>query len=183
MKTLQELSSKIESENEMFDKASIPEKRMIIAQDCIDRLRLGSFKAYTGQTCRFINSVKGNSIKEMLETQIYEDCKACAKGGLFLSYVGRVNKFDYCDLENNSNHNSAEMVKLLQLFDEDQLYAIEVAFEGRCIFEIDSYLEFFDVKDLEILEYFFSFYIKSDDRLIAICKNIISNNGEFVWRD
>jgi hypothetical protein len=184
------LKEKIEAENEAFEQMTNAEKRVRIAEDCIERIRLEQITASKGMVVEFgFNKNKSENLKELLNDGI--QCKACAKGGLFLSYVGRVNNFEKCEIQNDNRENDNEHQKLLEVFDIKQLALIEAAFEGKPYLSVSlrgntqKYRKFFkkhggkyDYNDFE--------YPVSEDaddnnnRLIAICENIIANKGTFV---
>lgn len=107
-------------------------------------------------------------------------CTGCAKGGLFTSFVGRANHFKYGEIEDDNQLISSEHIKLLEIFSARQLSLIETAFEGS------QYLEEYEGKSISFSqkEYdravdFNMDYDDSDERLIAICQNIIDNKGTF----
>lgn len=201
---IKELAEKIKLENKAFAKASPEEKRVIIAQDCIARIRAKQIIAKRG---RFIGNydevlapLKNKSLKSVLNVNIPE-CEVCAKGGLFLSYVGRVNDFKTCRIDLGNSRYNNEHVKLLELFSLEQLSIIEIAFEGAKFITptFETYLEEQNFKKL--LTKAIDFYKKSgglvkpsgnpidveyetieldaEKRLIKICKNIIRNKGTF----
>lgn len=197
-KTLKQLVEEIEAGNEQFEKLPKSKKRVVIAQDCLDRIDIGHLRPRGG---RFINDehlsylVTGDYYKSIgkiknvescsLKTKFNEipQCSACAKGSLFLSLVGRVNKFDINDINfdnNNSSHDKSH-AKLLEIFDLKQLALIEFAFEGSQYIRVDS-----EGKDIKFsnktknkIHMFHNSYYGSTDLMVAICKNIIENKGTF----
>jgi len=161
---------RIEKTNELFNNSSKAEKRVMIAQDCIDRIKATLLEPQTQRLIRLpdfanVNKENVNSIT----------CEVCAKGGLFASYVGRVNNFDESCVISNDEKNPAH-TKLLEIFTLEQLAIIEYAFEGT------QYIYSISISDsmCSILESFYRHYVTDKERLIAICENIIKNNGDFV---
>jgi hypothetical protein len=195
---LAELNSKIEQSNEEFLQASPAKKRMILAQDVLDRIDIGQLKPdRLGSTVQMVTknhytdggyddvylayySNKDVSIKESLQNPTVQ-CQVCAKGGMFLSLIGRVNEFTWRDFSPFTNHNLPPQQKLLEIFSERMLAAIEAAFEGGTHVDVDllGRLLWVETDHFEFNRYYCN-YDNSNDRLKAICENIIQNEGSFV---
>ena len=161
---------RIEKTNELFNNSTPEQKRVMIAQDVIDRINVQLLTASKGRIIYLPQYANVN--KENVNSL---ECDVCAKGGLFASYIGRVNNFDEsCYISNNLNNPAHE--KLLEIFTLEQLAIIEFAFEGMlyigCV-DVDADLE-------DKIEEFYFQYEDANERLIAICENIIKNNGDFV---
>ena len=161
---------RIEKTNELFNNSTKAEKRVMIAQDCIDRIKVALLEPQGQRIIRLpdwanVNKENVNNIT----------CVVCAKGGLFASYVGRVNNFDESCAISNSEDNPAHK-KLLEIFTLEQLAIIEYAFEGT------QYIHSIDISDNlgGALREFYLDYGTDEERLIAICENIIKNNGDFI---
>ena len=157
---------KIEETNELFNKSTKAQKRVMIAQDCIDRINIRLLGARRGSIIRLNDNDRIN--KEILNNN---HCEVCAKGGLFVSYVGRVNNLDIFNLVSNEPDNRVHK-KLFEIFSLKQLATIEFAFEGfqYLLIKIDKPKELRD---------FYLLYENENERLIAICENIIANKGTF----
>jgi hypothetical protein len=161
---------RIEKTNELFNNSTPEQQRVMIAQDCINRIKIQLLKPQVSRIIRLpdwanVNKENVNSIT----------CEVCAKGGLLASYVGRVNSFNEPSCIPNNENNPAHN-KLLEIFTLEQLAIIEYAFEGT------KYIHSIDVPNSlgEKLKEFYQSYNNDEKRLIAICKNIIKNNGDFV---
>lgn len=167
-KELQQFIKKIEETNKIFNESTKAQKRVMIAQDCIDRIKCNLLTANTGS---FI-SYQGCKIDQKLVNTT--TCQVCAKGGLFASYIGRVNNFsDEC--LGNHERNEAHK-KLLEVFTLRQLAIIEYAFEGtQYIYSVSLTT---DMED-KLEEFYEENYEDDDQRLIKICENIIKNKGTF----
>lgn len=169
-KKLQEkLIKSIEKSNKIFNESTKAQKRVMIAQDCIDRLACKLLSANTGS---FITYEVGVVVTQERVNTI--GCEVCAKGGLFASYIGRVNNFSDNCLGNDENNKAHK--KLLEVFTLRQLAIIEYAFEGtQYIYSVN--IPHDTQNKLE------DFYIENsgddDQRLIKICENIIKNKGTF----
>ena len=184
MKTIQELANQIEEQNEIFENASKEEKIVMIAQDTIDRISAKCIRPVKGNLLIFYDDSDGKeseSFKDLVNTGFR--CNTCAKGGLFVSYVGRANKMLVEDVDISANdHSNSSMQKLLEIFTERQLALIEYAYEFHQYIDHDLQGEEieFDESTQERIEDFYFRYSENDDRLIAICENIIKNEGVFI---
>lgn len=185
--SIRKFAQEIEASNEAFNKMSKAEKRVQIARDCLKRIQLNQFNIHTGVTCWIDNNYDRNisnvSVKEILSKKRIPTCEVCAKGGLFLSYVGRVNDFTFGEIQNASSLHSTEMKKLREIFEDIQLEAIETAFEISII----SY-QYIDEDDIDFITSCANYRSRAElsedvEAMISICKNIIKNNGEFVPTD
>lgn len=205
--TVESLAKKIEADNAKFDKATDAEKRVIIAEDCLIRIELGQIRPETGNFCSMPPNQEVN-IKQILDVETQRVCSACAKGSLFMAYLGRVNNFTKHNLINGNEEDGKPHLKLLEIFDLSQLALIEFAFEGKLYINKESDLEDlyfdsvcnfrdkvikdnnFEVKRIEYDDYCHDIhfaecstevYTQFDYLMIkAICNNIIENKGEFV---
>jgi len=188
MKSIKKLAEFIEKSNVLFEAMTKDEKKVQIAKDCIERINLNQFIANTGN---FISDrtmdelrrkrVSSKSVKELINNSDFPECQVCAKGGLFLSYVGRVNQCNIIDIAVGNSIEDNSHKKLLEIFTERELAYIEFAFEGGQYISIDlngDYIHFTETESKRV----FNFYQRYDDvdkRLIAICQNIIRNKGIF----
>jgi len=167
-KKLQKFIKKIEETNKVFNESTKAQKRVMIAQDCIDRIGCNLIQANTGSFIVY----KGSNVNQARVNAT--TCEVCAKGGLLASYIGRVNNFnDEC--LGNSEDNEAHK-KLLEVFTLRQLAIIEYAFEGTqyiCSVSISH-----DMQN-KLEKFFNENYADDDKRLIKICENIIKNKGTF----
>ena len=161
---------RIEKTNELFNNSTPEQKRVMIAQDVIDRINAQLLVPKVQRLIRLPEYAKVN--QENVNTLT---CEVCAKGGLLASYVGRVNNFDEDSYISNTENNVAH-VKLLELFTLEQLAIIEYAFEGG------QYIHSVNIPSSfgTALRMFYENYETAEERLIAICENIIKNNGDFV---
>ena len=186
--TVESLAKKIDKDNEMFNKATKAQKRVIIAQDCLDRIKLEQIIPFSGRFC----DVKPNfeysdkNIKNELNSYKGVICSACAKGSLFMSYVGRTNKYNFNNIEGDNDRNNKDHSKLLQIFTLRQLALIEYVFEGTQHIHYDkkgeriTFYYYYDV--LEFRNKVFNLKGDGDKDtklMIAICNNIIENKGTF----
>jgi hypothetical protein len=214
-KAIQQLADRIEKENELFEAMTNDEKKVVIAQDCLVRIQAQQLVAYCGM---FLNNpMEFKSIDQPIQSQLNTpeveiQCEVCAKGSLFMSLIGRVNKFTYYDLQSGNSIEDAQHKKLLEIFTERELAYIELAFEGDQFIKRtipDEKGEFDDIYFTEenilkarefyakyggqywgSLDDYDAFDVAANDqedfaeenqeRLIAICENIIQNKGRFI---
>jgi hypothetical protein len=187
------LGELIKRNNEAFLLMSNAEKRVEVAKDTLLRIEMKQLDAYTGSIIHYLGDVKekyGESgIQDVINTDSKFTCQVCAKGAMFMSYVGRVNKMEFCEINTGNYGESSVHTKLGEIFSLEQLALIELAFEG------EQYLKYLNDEDdtygiapeniiLSDNEYnqaglFHNSYTNVDYRLVAICENIIDNEGTF----
>ncbi len=165
-----------------FNKLSASGKRITVAKDVIDRVKFGQIIPkkgdFMGDYSAIVNGKKCNDIVEESPLKNASmECHACGKGGLFLSYLGITEEVNlsYFNTFISAKLNSDAMIMLSKIFSLKQLTLIETAFEGR------SFTWNVTLKNSEIstcFQFKKKYYLEKD-RLIAICKNIIKNNGTF----
>ncbi len=171
---------------EKFNELTDSEKQIAVAKDVLYRINIKQLLPKKSLFCGFNNGViiDGEQLSTVLKRPNLQ-CTVCAKGGLFLSYIGIVNDYKLKDsrIHNGEANTSKEMDLLSDVFSKKQLTLIETSFEGRLYPWNESLTEKEENKCL-------AFYGKYKDTahegkldntvvLIAICKNIIKNKGEF----
>jgi hypothetical protein len=180
------LSDRIEAENELFNSMTKAEQRVVIAQDCLLRIASKQIRPTKQKFFWNLDVLKDNhnddSIKTVINSEEAPSCEVCAKGGLFLSVVGRVNQLKFSDINNSNELCSTSHEKLLEFFTAKQLAYIEYCFEGRQHLEYDEEKNEinFSMGERNNAYNFYSSFEYSEERLISICENIIKNKGEFV---
>ena len=179
-KTFEEFVKQIEKENEEFLNLPKNKKKVRLAQDVLTRLKFNNIKPLQGEFYRSNDVFK--SAKEILNN-FTNTCECCAKGSLFLSYIGRVNNYTFKNNQSWSllDKDGAEHQKLLEIFKIEELDAIEIAFEGR------SYLHVISEKEVnKVLAWRKKLKqgktLKGNTKILkAICNNIIKNDGKFIY--
>ncbi len=179
---------------EEFDALPLNEKQIAVAKDVIARIYIKQIIPLTGNFCEIFNNY-GSTYSTQLSEELKKpklQCHTCAKGGLFLAYIGIVNSYEIKGnvINNGENIDSNEMNLLSDVFSKEQLSLIETAFEGiyypwnkeitkeekeNCFLFRDNFLKSeyktpIDVEDKRERDF---------NVLIAICENIIENNGTF----
>jgi hypothetical protein len=173
--TLEQLNNNIQQDNEAFNKLSKSEKRVQIAKDVLDRIEIKQLTLKQGKILNLIDFRSYEydvSLKEVLNTQKVE-CTVCAKGGLFMGYVGRTNDFQVGSMDGDPSMTTSEMFKLRELFTQKQLNTIEYVFEGS------PYEGRFTTREATRAVAMCRKYNDSTERMQAICENIIRNKGAF----
>lgn len=162
----------VEKTNAKFDAATPAQKRVMIARDVINRIESKYIIADSGSFGRNIEGY--GQAKEFINTKT---CSVCAKGALFCSIVGRVNKFKLEEFDSNAETNgdieSKIHAPIREYFSDEQIALIETAFEG------EQYLESINIDTWEAVDFYEELRYSDHDRLIAICQNIIKNKGTF----
>mgnify|MGYP000678179363 CR=1 FL=1 len=185
IKSLKQLRERIEQSNDAFNKMTDAEKRVEIARDTLLRININKFNFNRTCTVDGLEDYTDSdyeSVKDIINTKSIPECTVCAKGAMFLSYVGRVNDFIIGDIDDFSCSDSSIVKKLNEIFELDQMHLIETAFETSIIHddEMDKPLY---AECEKVREIYRSKYWNKKDRLKSICKNIIKNNGTFVPQD
>ena len=182
------LKTIIKRKQKLFSKMSIVEKRIAIAKDVIERIKISQFLPEQGVFCEIdgddISEYEGKTITGEPITEVCDIvnskqyCSVCAKGGLFMSYVGYVDNLKIDDLTygtRKASLNGNEMRSLSKIFSQKQLSLIETTFENS---SYNWNVELSD-EEREICRRFHDKYRHTSERLIKIMKNIIKNNGTF----
>jgi hypothetical protein len=211
-KAIQQLADTIETENKLFNSLTNEEKKVVIARDCLIRIQAQQIIPYCGMFLNNPSDLKhiAQPIQSQLNTpEVGIYCEACAKGGLFLSYIGRVNQFNPSDLENGNHITDPQHQKLLEVFTERELAYIEYAFEGEQYIKApekdydngEEPIIFTEEERIKVREFYVQYggehwgdpkddtfsnasnegsEEETNERLIAICETIIRNKGEFI---
>lgn len=181
----------IEESNKAFSKMSKANQRVAIAKDVIMTIKAKKIKISQGSyvTNDELSEEIGNYEKpvelQKLLAKVDEPCEVCAKGAMFICDIMRRNDFKVSD---NTNIEDERIIskRLSQYFPQQQLDLIECAFEEGVQ---QDYTKTLSIRNddgnwiySEIAKEAMEFgerYKRSEDRLIAIMKNIIKNNGTF----
>lgn len=157
------------------------EKRIAIAKDVIKQVRYlkisPSYYINMIPICHYIDRLeeKGKSYDSNAQKHLKElrKCEVCALGSMLLSHIKLFNSVEitdiFSDFECMDNH--------LNYFTEKQLILIELAFMGVMVrFGPTSLSE----KEFNHCLRWRHLIIDEKQRVIAIMKNIIKNDGEFI---
>lgn len=175
--------------NKRFRAASRAERRVLIAQDIIDRIRVKQFKPETGVWAH-VDGIGGANSKDSVQTIINggSTCECCAVGGMLLSCIAFKNRVTVNDVEEKEALSGNEVLGygdwgnrdktgLKKLFGQQQLSVIEYCFEdGQGVASQDDLPS---SKIDRIQDYCGNLPGEPDKRMLVIMKNIIDNNGTF----
>lgn len=176
-----------------FNKLSPSQKRIAIAKDVLQQLKT---KKYTAQNSAYIKDVKmldGATITDYDDSRFWDiqekfekikNCKVCALGACLMSATKFVNKLKFNNVLSVFELKRSENVKSIftEIFSSEQILLIETAFEsdnGDMKYGKEALHKNIDTEDIHKCNKFYSKYKKDESRMIAIMKNIITNNGIF----
>lgn len=174
--------------NTYLDLKSVPKNiaRILICYDALLQLRQKKVKATTGHYVFALDKQENfcklpNSESVDVALNKADKCEACALGTLFISRTRIFNKLKIKDAgyEASSGEIKGSFIgqDLLAYFDKEQLALIEGCFEGG---RVGYWGETLDFENRELAFRFNKKYKTSESTLIAILKNIISNDGIFM---
>lgn len=182
------MNKQIGDKDKKFAELIKAQKRVQLAEDVLDQLRIKRFKAKNGA---FVYT-KGHLVKPLVKpdaelqdiTSKLKKCNVCALGGMFIAAIDRFDKLKIRDLENFSyaseqgdafDIEASDITKYLKkFFSFDQIRLIELAFEqGTGWFSSD-----WTAKD-ESAVFFNEYVTNPTKRLTLIMENIIENKGTF----
>lgn len=158
-----------------LDKAT---QRVLVAKDALALLKADVYEP-THSCFTYIGLSKtpkeGTSFQRALKRSNIDECSVCALGALMLSTVRKKNNVMY-DPFYSDNPEYGDFSKVFKsLFSKKQRIKIENAYELGSGYYASVLADGFDSKSVA----FGQRYPNSKDRLAAILKNIIVNNGTF----
>jgi hypothetical protein len=191
--------TKVKKPVKPFSRLTKAEKRVAIAKDVIDQIKLKTIRIASGEYCTITldGSVKGkDELQKAFQKGKVKECKVCAMGALF---IGDILKRDNFKL-NSGNFTPGESgrfeedgfanvysstieKKLDDYFTAEQLRLIEAAFEEELISSSNTNLRDKNGFETPIVEKAVKFgkkYKTDRGRLIGILENLIKNKGEFI---
>lgn len=179
----------IKERNAWFKSLTIEEKRVAIAKDVIEQVKIGKYNARHGVYFGVrVSLQEGDSFQEVVDSN---ECTVCAMGGLFASRVRLGNEANvdmgrgvYNQFTQGLTMFTRPEDFLQDIFEPEQYRLMEVAFEGHDAVgyfegeygnwyedECDSYLNAVQLHDD---------FSSDTERLIAIMENLIANKGMFI---
>jgi hypothetical protein len=151
--------------NERYKLMTRKQRKVAIAKDVIKQVNAGVFdaKSQHGYVVP-MNGYLNGPVEQRNAIAVAKECHVCARGALMLSRIAKFN-----DMVINpicGNIEQEQTAKALEdAFTSRELYEIERAFEGG--------------EDGSDYRRFFLDHKNSNNRLIAICQNIIDHKGTF----
>lgn len=177
----------IKDRNEKFKKMTLSEKRIAIAKDVIENIESKKFVAKRGTyfVAKTKEGVETNNVQlqELILCGDVEQCTVCGIGAIFASKVCVSNDFKVnkksLDVGYIVLYDTDMISQLNEIFNEYELRYIEIAFEGILDMSIDNDVYFSEKETIKAMN-FYETYPDQTNRLIAIMKNIIKNDGVFT---
>lgn len=195
---------RIRENNKRWREADEAGKRVLIAKDVIQQVKMGNFTPSAGiywggalaERARNTHMVVGRDVglREVIMAHAGESCEVCAIGSMFLCSVRLGNEATVSE-----GGSASQFSRLRKYFSAEQLALIESAFECQPMGVSDNWIDRFPAVN------FGKQWPKLDDgrkceckpdcgyildptllpendapRMLAIMKNIVKNNGEFI---
>lgn len=194
-------AKEINRRNRLFKNATPAQKRVLIAKDVLKQIKQKKISPQNGifmdiSRDTLLNFNYEDSFQKALIEGSIPPCECCAQGAMFISCTLFNNQTKIYDIlkYNNGDYifggqiedNEIISNKLNQIFSKNQLILIEIAFEkGEGYFTCnESYSNIpksiSKSKYLKAKNFFGDDDVDSEERMIAIMKNIIKNKGEFI---
>ena len=177
------INEAIKNKNKTFSKMNKMEKRVALAKDVIAAIKSKVYDAEAGTYLTFkedgitVDDDNFSVSKEELNNKNIT-CSVCAIGSLFVSKIRKTK------IKNITEVDDGLMVKSLSgIFSELELRTLEYLFEGR---DIDSNFKYNSMYNSKFHSDCTDFFISHPDdksRLLSIMKNIVKNNGQFIYKD
>jgi hypothetical protein len=187
-------------EKKLWSKMTRAEKRVEIAKDALAHYKSKLFKP-TKCTYLSVEDIDDEiNENQQLNTFILKEkktCNTCLKGAVLCSHILKTNHLSIQEFNKIENENDFIYKRLKGIFSVNQLDLMEVAFEGRVVMEenttLATYNEDYDEDDWDEEQYiltelaekaikFSKKYENTDDRYVAILRNLIKNGGEFILK-
>jgi len=166
----------LEKSNKAFHKMSKKQKRIAIAKDVLLQIKKKTYVGYQGSYIQGLDSdLDSTELQECLLTDAPE-CRVCGLGSAFLSLARLGNKVEIPidDTGSRDYHYTLDPI-----FGKKQRELIEATFEGWGL--DSSYMD--DPINDNPINYrhmkFYNKYIDDTERLAAIFRNVVKNDGIF----
>ncbi len=190
-KNLENINRRIKRNAAIFKKATKAQKRVMIAKDVLAQIKDKRYSALQNSwvVARYKYGFMPDNesgVQELFAHKKIKHCKVCALGGLFMSCINLNNSTTHADFSVESENIGKMIWKnekfsngLDKFFTKLQLRLIEFYFEcGEGFFSAPNLCVHYDRAEL-----FYNKYPNHKNRLKAIMKNIIKNNGTFVPKE
>lgn len=177
-----------------FNKLPKNEKAVLVAKDIIQQIKKGKYLAVTG--CYINAYFTDTRIKRKDQIQKHlkkiDHCQVCQVGATLMSYIKLGNKLTFEDLRIHNNYvgitelDNEEVKKaILSIFTKRTIAMMEICFEqeynaGCMNIARDIFDYKLSYKDIEKCLNYTKDLGADEDKMIKICKNIITNNGKLI---
>jgi hypothetical protein len=165
--------------NETFKKASKPEKKILIAKDVLANIKS---KKYQPERRNYVNYISDNyngddDVQKNFDK--IENCECCALGACLISSTKYQNKLTFDDLKYARSHTDNSWKQLEKIFTPREMAIMEYCFEGDGGSKVaeDTFSYVLDTNTIQKCEGFYYQHNSPNERLTAICNNIIKNKG------
>lgn len=195
-------ATETDSKNKLFASMNANQRRVAIAKDVLERI---DHRAYKPTSCVYVEAEKLINEKKLNKDFINQDlssvllekpvrCEVCARGAFFLSSIYKFNKIKIKELDLPVDFGPGGDLDVPEVYDNIQLSHTDIEDHERRFFsreQSELIEEMFEIDQHELessLTYtqvraakaYGEEYRTERQRLIAICKNIIRNKGQFV---
>ena len=165
-----------------FKKLSKKKQRVTVAEDVIAQLEAKTLKAGQGLFLDiYVDNDDNESFLEEDARKFFSQapdkniqCTACGLGSMMVAKARLENHATVDDVATDTISGEDIEIILMQIFSSDTIRNIEVCFEKGYGFYDEN-----DDEDQPAIK-FGKRFRNPNNRLIAICKNIIKNEGEFI---
>ncbi len=165
---------------EEFDLLPRNKKIVAICRDVLERIAAKNIKAEDGGFWDNRNILEGGFPGATPQEAVNQaNCKVCAKGAIFVSWLENFNKMSFNKMSWGEVWEVEERCSSFPdeigvTFGEELLDNIEAAYERA------TFPWHYDESECELYTKMFSHNDTREERLISIMDNIIENNGKFV---
>jgi hypothetical protein len=198
------MNKKIRDRNRRFQKLTGPQKRVRIAKDVLAAIAAKRIVARTGYYLNLDLSFEaehdsgkyvGNSLTPVEEFAENNVCSACALGSMMICLASRTNDMKVGQLTSTAMAFEAIRNKLTSVFADSQIALIESAFDDAALtpekFGLYGDMKFMEQQETAREWWRTAFPIaekdrrgpnasNAEERLVAIMRNIVQNDGTFV---
>lgn len=177
-------AKKFRARNRRFRNLTIKQQRIKIIRDVIEYLKADKFEATPGIYLRAVGYKKSiedtDNLHEVLEAA--PKCEVCGIGGIFVSAILLKNEFEVKDLLGTGSSN--ELKRSTSLGRDGMISYLATWFDKRELGDIENAFErngFWSGHCTSIRAATFGGkYRSNNDRLLAICENMLKNKGKFI---
>jgi hypothetical protein len=169
--------------NNYFKSLTKAEKRIAIAKDILQQIKLKKYIPYSGSYITFKNYYNINNELDIQANFDKAQCNCCQLGACIMSLTKFENKLKFSDIQYAESDNKSWKM-LEKIFTPRQIAIMEYCFEGdeggSKVAE-DFFKYELDKETIEKCDEFKNKYFSDEDTMKAICNNLIKNKGEIKF--
>ena len=207
---MKKLSKKTQTKKVPFSKLSPDKKKVAIARDVLEQIRIGRYISKSGSYISNLIMKNGDDRYKIFHKDIKSNfgqikkCEVCAMGACLMSITKFENKLTFDDIGGSMKElkNSKTQELFQSIFSPEQLLLMERAFEGDTggttvgVHIFGLFEEDFQKKIRKCQRFYDKFSnqkkyttseerqkqngLNQENRLIAIMRNLIKNKGTFI---